>query len=134
MALGDISYGPDLPDEHSLRLLHSVDRKRVIMLGVGNGSAAEHFTRAGAFVVGIDPDAAVVEAAREHAAEVELRVEYRVGDFADLAFLRADSIDSAFSAWSLGAVADIDRLFRQVHRVLVPDADRKSTRLNSSHT
>jgi SAM-dependent methyltransferase len=41
---------------------------------------------------------------------------------ADLAFLRADSIDLAFSAGLLAEVEDVDRLFRQVHRVLRPGA------------
>ena len=43
-------------------------------------------------------------------------------DAADLAFLRADSIDVALAAGLLGEVEDIDRLFRQVHRVLRPGA------------
>ncbi|HYL52255.1 MAG TPA: methyltransferase domain-containing protein, partial [Acidimicrobiia bacterium] len=50
------------------------------------------------------------------------RVEWHEGDAADLAFLRADSIDVAFAACVLGEVEDVDRLFRQVHRVLRPGA------------
>ena len=48
----------------------------------------------------------------------EVRVELRQGDVADLAFLRADSIDVAFSAYAFDDVEDLARVFRQVHRVL----------------
>ena len=47
-----------------------------------------------------------------------MRVELRQGDLADLAFLRADSIDVAFSTYAFGFVDDLNRVFRQVHRVL----------------
>ncbi len=45
-------------------------------------------------------------------------MELRQGDLADLAFLRADSIDLVFSAYAFGYVEDLNRVFRQVHRVL----------------
>jgi SAM-dependent methyltransferase len=51
-----------------------------------------------------------------------VRVEWHESDAADLAFLRADSIDLAFSAGMLSELEDVDRLFRQVHRVLRPGA------------
>ncbi len=40
------------------------------------------------------------------------------GDFADLASLRGDSVDVAFAEGSLGGLADLGRVFRQVQRVL----------------
>src|SRR5204862_283944 len=49
-----------------------------------------------------------------------VRVEWHEGDAADLAFLRADSIDLAFATGLLGEVDDVDRLLRQVQRVLRP--------------
>jgi SAM-dependent methyltransferase len=51
-----------------------------------------------------------------------VRVEWHEGDAADLAFLRADSIDLAFAAGVVSEIEDADRLFRQVHRVLRPGA------------
>jgi SAM-dependent methyltransferase len=47
-----------------------------------------------------------------------VKVELHHGDLADLAFLRADSIDVAFSAYAFGYIEDLGRVFRQVHRVL----------------
>jgi SAM-dependent methyltransferase len=59
---------------------------------------------------------------RKLADESEAKVEWHEGDAADLAFLRADSIDLAFAAQVLGEIEDVDRVFRQVHRVLRPGA------------
>ena len=56
--------------------------------------------------------------ARRLSEREEVRIELRHGDLADLAFLRADSIDLAFSAYAFGYVEDLNRVFRQVHRVL----------------
>ncbi|MGH9281779.1 MAG: class I SAM-dependent methyltransferase, partial [Acidimicrobiales bacterium] len=42
----------------------------------------------------------------------------RRGDMAELAFVRADSVDLVFSANAFGFVEDLSRVFRQVHRVL----------------
>ncbi len=51
-----------------------------------------------------------------------MKVEWRTGDLADLAFLRAESIDAAFSGDAVAEVDDTSRLFRQVQRVLKPNA------------
>ena len=50
-----------------------------------------------------------------------MKVEWRTGDLADLAFLRAESIDAAFSSSAVAEVDDASRLFRQVQRVLKPN-------------
>ena len=100
------------------RLLGDVVRKRVIELGCGDGSRAIELARAGATVISVDPDAEAVLHARRRAEAAEARLEVHTGDFADLAFLRGDSVDVAFAENSLTAVADLDRVFRQVQRVL----------------
>ncbi|HET9690661.1 MAG TPA: class I SAM-dependent methyltransferase [Acidimicrobiales bacterium] len=112
------AYGPDIPTEADLRLLGDVKGKRVLDLGCGDGAAAVAFALAGATVVGVDPSADALAAARARAEGAEVRLERRSGDVADLAFLRADSIDGVFAAGSLAAVDDLGRVFRQVHRVL----------------
>ena len=45
-------------------------------------------------------------------------VDVQARDLAELAFVRAESIDVAVSVGALAAVADLLRVFRQVHRVL----------------
>src|SRR5205807_6455173 len=83
---------------------------------------ASAFSKHGAHAIAVDRSAAQLSLARKLADSAEVRVEWHEGDAADLAFLRADSIDVAFAACVLGEVEDIDRLFRQVHRVLRPGA------------
>lgn len=112
------AYGPDIPTEADLRLLGDVKGKRVLDLGCGDGAAAVSFALAGATVVAIDPSSEHLATTRARADEAEVRLELRTGDVADLAFLRADSIDGCFAAGSLAAVDDLGRVFRQVHRVL----------------
>jgi SAM-dependent methyltransferase len=100
------------------RLLGAVKGKRLLELGCGGGDAAIRFTQEGATVIGVDASEEHIADARAAAEAAEVRLELRAGDLADLAFLRADSIDLAFSDGALAQVAELGRLFRQVHRVL----------------
>ena len=115
-----VRYGPDLPGERELRLLGDVKGKRVLDLGCGTGQAAIAFARQGAHAIAIDASASRLAAGRALAAAEEVRIEWHHGDLADLAFLRADSIDLAVSFFALGEVDDLDRVLRQVHRVVRP--------------
>jgi SAM-dependent methyltransferase len=112
-----VRYGPGLT-ESDLRLLGQVVGRRVLDLGCGAGSGAVALARAGAKVIAVDEDADNLAATREAAGRHGVRVEVHHGPLADLAFVRADTIDAAVSSYGLSAVADIDRVFRQVHRVL----------------
>ena len=111
-------YGPGLPTEADLRLLGDVKGKRVLELGCGGAQASIAFAKQGATAIGVDFSVAQLDHARDLCEAEEVRVELRHGDMADLAFLRADSIDIAFSAFAFGYVEDLNRVFRQVHRVL----------------
>jgi SAM-dependent methyltransferase len=97
-----VTYGVELPTEADLKLL---------------GLAQQ-----GAKVIGVDPSAEVQALARERAEAAEVRVELHQGGLAELAFLRSDSIDAALSVMALATVDDLARVFRQVHRVLKPEA------------
>ena len=111
-------YGPDLPTEVELRLLGDLKGKRVLELGCGAAQCSIVFAKQGATAIGVDFSGAQLALARELADREEVRVELRKGDMADLAFLRADSIDLVFSAFAFEYVEDLNRVFRQVHRVL----------------
>jgi ubiquinone/menaquinone biosynthesis C-methylase UbiE len=112
------SYGPDIPDERQLRLLGDLKGKRVLDLGCGGGHCSVAFAKAGAAVIALDHSKTQLGYARRLADAAEVRLELREADVADLAWLRADSIDVAFSAYTLSYVNDVARVFRQVHRVL----------------
>jgi SAM-dependent methyltransferase len=113
-----ISYGPDGPTEDEMRLIGDVSGKRVLDLGTGAGQTAIAFAKQGAVAIAVDASPGQLDRARRTALREDVRLEWHLGDLADLAFLRADSIDLAFSAFAISEVDDLDRLFRQVHRVL----------------
>jgi ubiquinone/menaquinone biosynthesis C-methylase UbiE len=117
-----VSYAPGGPTEADLRLLGEVNGKRVLDIGAGSGANAVALARMGAHVIAIDRSEAQLAAARKLATAAEVRVEWHESDAADLAFLRADSIDLALATGVVGEVEDLDRLLRQVHRVLRPGA------------
>ena len=113
-----VHFGPDLPSEADLRLLGELRGRRVLDLGCGAGQNSVAMARAGATVIGVDSSAGQLAAARALADSQEVRLELRHGDLADLAFLRADSVDVVLAADVLGYVEDLGRALRQVHRVL----------------
>jgi SAM-dependent methyltransferase len=73
-------------------------------------------------VVGVDQSAAMLARARVAAEDAGVKLELRQADVADLAFVATASVDLVFCAWVLQYVADVERVFRQVQRVLRPDA------------
>ena len=115
-------YGPDIPTEAELKLLGNLEGKRVLELGCGGAQCSIAFAKQGATAIGVDFSAEQLAYARQLADREGVRIELREGDLADLAFLRAETIDVVFSACAFGFVDDLGRVFRQVHRVLKPDA------------
>jgi SAM-dependent methyltransferase len=105
-------------DQIAHRLLGTLPGKRVLDLGCAGGGAAVAFARAGATVLAVDASLAAVEATRSLADREDVRFEVHHADLAELAFLRADSIDATYSDGALAEVPDLARVFRQVHRVL----------------
>jgi len=117
-----VAYGPDIPTEAHYRLLGNVEDKRALQLGCGSGAESVALARQGARVIAVDPRRHHIEAARATIEQAEVKVELHQSDLAELPFVRADSIDLAVSVYALANVDDLDRVFRQVHRVLHPDS------------
>ena len=116
-----VTYGPDIAREDTLKLLGNVDGKRVLDLGCGTGHNAIALARQGAKVLAVDESSDQVAEARSAAEAEQVKVELHHAPLAELAFIRADTIDAVVSVWSLAGVEDIDRVFRQVDRVLRPE-------------
>ncbi len=117
-----VVYGPDIPDEESLRLLGTVEGRRILEMGIGTGRNAVALARQGAKVIAVDPDAGRIDRARALADRHDVKVEFHHADPAELAFIRADTVDLVLSVHSSANVDDTDRLFRQAHRVLRTEA------------
>ena len=115
---GVVAFGPDIVDESALRLIGNVDGKRVLELGGGSGHNGVTLAKQGAHVIVVDPSHRRLERIRGLCDEEEVRIELHQSDLAELAFVRAETIDLVVSVFALGSVADLDRVYRQVHRVL----------------
>lgn len=120
-----VQFGPDLDHDHLSKLLAasgSLDGAKVLDLGCGAGASAITLARKGARVTAVESSTVRLSQAR-HAAEIaEVKVEFHHSDLADLAFVRADSIDLVVAIYSLAGVQELDRVFRQLHRIMRPDA------------
>jgi SAM-dependent methyltransferase len=119
---GTVQYGPGVGDERALRLLGPLNGRRVLLLGSGAGQAAVALASSGARVIAVEPSANAAEAARRLCAARRLSIEIHERDLAELAFVRAETIDVVLSVFALAGVADLPRVFRQVHRVLRSEA------------
>ena len=115
-------YAPHTPDERTVRLLGPLAGKRVLLLGCGAGSPLLMLSRAGAKVIAVEPSVAAAELALRRCAASGLIAEVHQRELAELAFVRADTIDLVISAMTLSGTDDLLRVFRQLHRVLRPDA------------
>lgn len=120
--LDHVEFGPSLGADVDRRLLGDVRGKRILDLGCGAGHTAVGLAGRGARVIATDAEAGQLFAARALAQREDVTVEFHESGPAELAFIRADQIDVAVSVWALSLVDDLDRVFRQVHRVLRPNA------------
>jgi SAM-dependent methyltransferase len=118
--VAEVSFGPGRPTEAELRLLGTLEGRRVLELGCGGGQAAVALSRQGAKVIALDGSEEQVASARRLAEREGVRVEWHVGDLGDLAFVPADSVDVVLSTNTLDYVEDVARVLRGVHRVLKP--------------
>jgi SAM-dependent methyltransferase len=116
-----VHYGPDMPGESELKLCGDVQGKRIVDLGCGAAQNAIAFARQGAKVIGVDASGEQLAHARRLAETNEVKVELHLGDMADLSFITSASVDLVFSAHAFGFVDDLNRVFRQVHRILKPE-------------
>ena len=119
-----VRFGPDLDHEHVEKLIGAVgslEGRRVLDLGCGAGGSSVAIARRGARVIAVESSTARLARARNAADVAGVKVEFHHSDLADLAFLRADSIELVVAIYSLAGVQDLGRVFRQLHRIMRPD-------------
>lgn len=118
-----ISFGSDVPDDLELRICGDVRGKRVLELGIfGASPNCVTLARKGARVTAVDPRRDAIQRARHAATVEEVSVEFHESDLADLGMLMSTTVDLAVCVHQITVDTDIARLFRQVHRVLRPEA------------
>ncbi len=116
--LDHVEFGPGMGAETDRRLLGEIAGRRVLELGCGAGHAAVGLALRGARVTAVDGAVAQIDAARGLATRHEVVVEFHQAQSAELAFIQADQIDLVLSVSALSFTSDLDRAFRQAHRVL----------------
>ena len=90
---------------------------RALDVGCGGGLLAEEFARLGFAVTGVDPSARSLDAARAHAAEAGLSIEYRQASGEALPF-GDGSFDVVYCCDVLEHVTDLARVIAESARVL----------------
>ncbi len=115
-----VSYGPGFGTEAEYRLLGPLAGKRILDLGCGGAQSAIAAAKQGAIAIGVDISVEQLAFGRRLIEQEDVKVELKHGDLAELAFQRADGVDIVFSSYALQFVPDLNRVFRQVHRVLKP--------------
>ena len=118
-----ISFGSSVDNDNELRMCGDVKGKRVLELGLfGSVPNCVSVAKKGARSIAIDPSREAIQRARQAAVNSDVVVEFHEGDLADLGFLMNGVIDLAICVHHIHLDTDIARLFRQVHRVLKPEA------------
>lgn len=92
---------------------------RVLDLGCGAGLVAEEMARLGYCVTGIDPSERSIAAARTHAHDAGLAIEYRSGPGEALPF-EAASFEAAYCLDVLEHVSAVENVLAEIQRVLKP--------------
>lgn len=118
-----VSFGDDVAGDDDLRVCGDVKGKRVIELGV-HGTVPNSVVMAmrGARSISVDPSRENIMRARQAATAAEVVVEFHESPIADLGFCMNAVVDLAVCVHQIDTDTDIARLFRQVHRVLRPEA------------
>jgi SAM-dependent methyltransferase len=114
----DIRFGPSIPGEAELRLLGELAGRRVLELGCPEPANPVAYAQRGAKAIVVDADPDRLAAARAAADAAEVRIESHRAGPAELGFATSGSVDLVVAAGTLDAVDDLNRVFRQVHRVL----------------
>ena len=97
--------------ERDRKRLDCLKGLRMLDIGCGGGILCEPLARLGAVVIGVDPSEANIEAARLHAGQAELSIDYRCGTAEELAET-GERFDLVLAMEVVEHVADVDAVRR----------------------
>lgn len=92
---------------------------KILDIGCGGGYLSEEMAKMGYRVTGIDPSASSIAAARQHAAQSALSIDYRIGKAESLPFADA-SFEAVTCVDVLEHVDDLSKTIAEIARVLKP--------------
>lgn len=116
--LGGLHILNDIRVPYFERVLGGFAGKRILDIGCGGGIFTEPLAAAGATIVGIDPSSLSIDAAREHATQHGLEIDYRVS-LAET-FETDERFDAVMAVDVLEHVEDLDTTLAACARVLKP--------------
>lgn len=120
---GDISFGVNVASDRTLRVCGDVAARRVIELGLfGSVPNSIALASRGARTIAVDPSPERIAHVRSLADTADVKVECHRSDLADMGFAVSSTVDLVLCVHSITSGDDVARVFRQVHRVLKPDA------------
>jgi 2-polyprenyl-6-hydroxyphenyl methylase/3-demethylubiquinone-9 3-methyltransferase len=93
---------------------------RVLDIGCGAGILCEPLARLGAVVIGLDPSKENIEAARLHAGQADLLIDYRCGNAEELA-QTGDRFDLVLAMEVVEHVADVDLFLESCAKLMRPN-------------
>ena len=96
------------------------DNITLLDVGCGGGFLSEEFAKIGLKVTGIDPSKETIKAAKIHAEEENLNIEYLEGFGEDLPF-ESNTFDFVCGCDVLEHVNDLDKVVNEISRVLKAD-------------
>jgi malonyl-CoA O-methyltransferase len=109
---------PALEEPLVEELLGDVRGLEILDLGCGTGRHSVRMAAAGACVTAVDFSAGMLEQAREKAGEGNIR--FQVHDLSQPLPFAAKSFDRVLCALVVDHIEDLDKLFREMHRVCRP--------------
>ncbi len=111
-----IKEGNKASEEVMRPLIPDLEGKTVLDVGCGDGTdAAFYLSKGAAKVAGIDASKELLEKAQQKQSEID----FQYGLFEKIPF-EEHSFDYVFSKYALMTSAEIDPIFKEVHRVLKP--------------
>ena len=113
-----VHYGPSCPTEEDLNLLGEVQGKKIIELGCGGGQCSITFAKRGAKCTGIDLSEEQIKFAKNLAKKNDVIVNFIQGDVENLSIFDDECMDIAFSAYVFDWVQNLDKVFKEVFRIL----------------
>lgn len=118
-----VSFGVGVDNDDELRLCGMVKGRRVLELGLfGTVPNFIPLCERGARAIVVDPSRENIDRARQAAANLGHVAEFHCAEPADLGFIMNSVLDLVLCVHQIDNDTDFARLFRQVHRVLRPEA------------